>query len=289
MNFRGEKLFDASFDKFAKTYDEVRPRYPIQLYKDIQSFCGISSQTNLLEIGTGSGIATKEIAKLKARIITVEPGDNLVEVAKQNLSGYQNIQFICDTFENCDFKGRQFDIILSATTFHWLERDSKYYDCYRYLKDNGILVLYWNSFCRENSPIMREIDEVYARNLSATYERKSDVNRGVLDKVIKREQELIQSEYFYISALKRYRTEYQYDSDSYVALLNTYPKIIKLSSEVRNKFLAEIKEVIIKNGNQITIPILTSLYICRKREQFTNDFGCREANIYSSEKVEISL
>ena len=125
MNFRGEKLFDASFDKFAKTYDEVRPRYPIQLYKDIQSFCGISSQTNLLEIGTGSGIATKEIAKLKARIITVEPGDNLVEVAKQNLSGYQNIQFICDTFENCDFKGRQFDIILSATTFHWLERDSK--------------------------------------------------------------------------------------------------------------------------------------------------------------------
>ena len=136
---------------------------------------------------------------------------------------------------------------------------------------------------------MREIDEVYARNLSATYERKSDVNRGVLDKVIKREQELIQSEYFYISALKRYRTEYQYDSDSYVALLNTYPKIIKLSSEVRNKFLAEIKEVIIKNGNQITIPILTSLYICRKREQFTNDFGCREANIYSSEKVEISL
>lgn len=289
MNFRGEKLFDASFDKFAKTYDKVRPRYPIQLYKDIQTFCDISSQTNLLEIGTGSGIATEEIAKLRARIITVEPGDNLVEVAKQNLSGYHNIRFICDTFENCDFENRQFDIILSATTFHWLEKDSKYYDCYRYLKDNGFLVLYWNSFCRENSPIMKEIDEVYARNLSATYERRSDVNRGVLDKVIKREQELIQSEYFYISALKRYRTEYHYDADSYVALLNTYPKIIKLSSDVRDKFLAEIREVIIRNSNKITIPILTSLYICRKREQFTNDLGCREANVYSSEKIDISL
>ena len=289
MNFRGEKLFDASFDKFAKTYDDVRPRYPIQLYKDIQRFCDISSQTNLLEIGTGSGIATEEIAKLNPQIITVEPGENLVEVAKQNLSKYRNIQFICDTFENCDFKESQFDIILSATTFHWLEKESKYYDCCKYLKDNGFLVLFWNSFCRENSQIMKEIDEVYARNLSETYEKKSDVNRGVLEKVITREQELIQSEYFYVSALKRYKTEYQYNADSYIALLNTYPKIIKLESEVRDKFLAEIKEVIIKNGNKITIPILTSLYICRKREQFTNDLGCQKANLYSSEKIDMSL
>ena len=66
--------------------------------------------------------------------------------------------------------------------------------------------------------IMKEIDEVYARNLSETYERKSDVNRGVLDKVIKREQELFQSEYFYVSALKRYKTEYQYNADSYIKI-----------------------------------------------------------------------
>lgn len=77
-----------------------------------------------------------------------------------------------DTFENCDFKESQFDIILSATTFHWLEKESKYYDCYKYLKDNGFLILFWNSFCRENSQIMKEIDKVYARNLSETYEKK---------------------------------------------------------------------------------------------------------------------
>ena len=213
----------------------------------------------------------------------------MVEVASKNLSKHHNIQFICDTFENCDFNESQFDIILSATTFHWLEKESKYYDCYRYLKDNGFLVLFWNSFCRENSEIMREIDEVYARNLSETYERKSDVNRGVLDKVIKREQELIQNEYFYVSALKRYKTEYQYNADSYVALLNTYPKIIKLEAEVRDKFLAEIKQVIVKNENKITIPILTSLYICRKREQFTNDLGCPKVNLYSAEKIDMSL
>lgn len=289
MNFRGEKLFDASFDKFAKTYDDVRPRYPMELYKDVQRFCDVSNQKYLLEIGTGSGIATEEIAKLGPKIVTVEPGDNLIEVAKQNLWRYNNIQFICDTFENCSFTEKEFDIILSATTFHWLERESKYYDCYKYLKDNGFLVLFWNSFCRENSPIMKQIDEVYARNLSETYEKKSDVNKGVLDKVVKREQELIQNEYFYISALKRYKTEYKYDSNSYVSLLNTYPKIIKLKSDVREKFLKEIKEVIIRNGNNITIPILTSLYICRKREQFTNDLGCSKTNLYTLEKIDMSL
>ena len=268
MNSREEKIFDESFNKFAKNYGEVRPNYPIQLYRDIQKFCNISSQTNLLEIGTGSGIATEEIAKLNPKIITVEPGKNLLEVAMKNLSQYDNIQFICDTFENCDFKEGQFDIILSATSFHWLNKESKYYDCYKYLNDNGFLVLFWNSFFRENSQTMKEIDEVYAKNLSEIYERKTNVNKGVFDKIIKREQELIQSEYFYLSALKRYKTEYQYDADSYAALLKTYPKIIKLKSEVRNNFLREIKEVIIKNGNKITIPILTSLYICRKRGVF---------------------
>lgn len=289
MNFRGEKLFDASFDKFAKTYDDVRPRYPISMYNDIKEFCNISSKTQLLEIGTGSGIATEEIAKLEPDIVTVEPGENLVEVAKKNLSEYHNIKFICDTFENCVFGKKEFDIILAATTFHWLEKESKYYECYKYLKDNGFLVLFWNSFCRENSQVMREIDEVYAKNLFDTYERKADVNSGVLDKVIKREQEIIQNEYFYISALKRYKTEYKYDSDTYVALLNTYPKIIKLKPDVREKFLAEIKEVIKRNGNSITIPILTSLYICRKREQFTNDFGCSKENLYTLGKIDMTL
>ena len=249
----------------------------------------IIHQTNLLEIGTGSGIATEQIAKLGANIVTVEPGDNLVKVAQNNLSQYSNIQFICNTFENCEFNDENFDVILSATTFHWLEKESKYYDCYKYLKDNGFLVLFWNSFCRENTEIMKQIDEVYARNLSDTYEKKADVNSGVLDKVVKREQELIENELFYISVLKRYKTEYHYNFDSYVALLNTYPKIIKLDSKTREKFLAEIKNVIERNGNSITIPILTSLYILRKRNQFTVDLGCSDMSIYTSEEVDLSL
>lgn len=284
MNFRGEKLFDASFDKFAQTYDDVRPKYPKQLYKDIKNFCSISQNTNLLEIGTGSGIATKAIAELGSQIVTVEPGDNLIKVAQSNLSNFNNIKFVCDTFENCKFKDQQFDIILSATTFHWLEKESKYKDCYSYLKDNGFLILFWNSFCRENTKIMKQIDEIYAKNLSDTYESKNDVNTGVLDKIIKREKELIENEMFYLAALKRYKTEYVYDSNSYVELLKTYPKIIKLDTETRNKFLAEIKTVIKENGNQIKIPILTSLYILRKREQFTKDLGSSDVKIYSAEE-----
>ena len=212
-----------------------------------------------------------------------------MEVAKKNLSNYQNIQFICDTFENCNFAEKTFDIILSATTFHWLENESKYYNCYKYLKDNGFLILFWNSFCRENSPMMKEIDDVYTKNLSETYERKSDVNDGVLDKIITREQELLQNKYFYMSALKRYKTECIYDSESYVALLNTYPKIIKLQPNVRKRFLLEIEKVIVRNGNVITVPILTSLYICRKRKQFTNDLGSSQINFYSFKKTDMSL
>ena len=58
MIFKGEKLFDVSFDKYAESYDEVRPKYPTELLAHrmacIQDFvigasdddCGISIQLN---------------------------------------------------------------------------------------------------------------------------------------------------------------------------------------------------------------------------------------------------
>jgi len=287
MNFRGKKLFDASFDKFAKVYDDVRPRYPDSIYNDINNFCKLSNKTNVLEIGTGSGNATEGFVKTGASITTVEPGENLINVAKENLSQYSNIQFICDTFENCEFDQKSFDVIISATTFHWLEKANKYSDCCRYLKDDGYLVLFWNSFCRENSDIMRAIDDVYIRNIPEVYEKKEDINTSVLDKVIKRECELIENDHFYITSLKRYKTEYKYNADSYVALLNTYPKIINLCVEKREKFFEEIKQTI--SDKVLTIPILTSLYVFRKKDQFTNDLGSSSHDIFSSEEIDILL
>ncbi|MBE5821324.1 MAG: class I SAM-dependent methyltransferase [Clostridiales bacterium] len=283
------KLFDASFDKYAKNYDNARPKYPEIMYEDIIKFCKLSAKDEILEIGSGSGLATKEFAKIGSKIISVEPGDNLVEVAKYNLSEYTNIEYICDTFENCNFSEKQFDSIISATAFHWLDKETKYMNTAKCLKDNGFLILFWNSFCRDNSDVMKKIDEVYDKHLSGVYAKKGDVNTGVLNKVITREQEIINNEYFYLASLKRYKTEYLYEAQSYAALLNTFPEIIKLDENTRKVFFEDIMKVIGDSGSKIKLPVMTTVYILRKKEQFTNDFGTNIQDIYSFEENEIRM
>ena len=60
MMFKGNNIFNASFDVFANNYHSVRPGYPVLLFEDIKEQCGIGSDSRLLEIGAGSGIATIE-------------------------------------------------------------------------------------------------------------------------------------------------------------------------------------------------------------------------------------
>ncbi len=83
MMFQGKTIFDASFDVYADNYHQVRPGYPMQMYNDIRSSCGITKGSRLLEIGAGSGIATAQLAKFDCEIVGVEPGSQLAAIARK--------------------------------------------------------------------------------------------------------------------------------------------------------------------------------------------------------------
>ena len=47
-----------TFDKIAKIYTDGRPGYTNEVYQIIDFYTGFSSESSLLEIGAGHGIAT---------------------------------------------------------------------------------------------------------------------------------------------------------------------------------------------------------------------------------------
>lgn len=267
-----EKEYDDSFEKDSVNYNNARPGYPKELYEDIMKFSNILKEDRILEIGAGSGIATIELAKFSSNIVVLEPGEGLINIAKSNLSEYKNIEYICDIFENCDFKEKSFDKIISATAFHWLDKETKFMNSHRYLKDNGYLILFWNSFCVKDNDLTKEINKLHSEYVYNTNyvedETNTNVNVKVLEKIIKREKEMLDNDYFYILHLQRYMIDYIYNSQSYIELLNTFPDVVKLDSKVKEKFFDKIEKSIIRNGGKIKIPVQTSLYILKKKEDF---------------------
>lgn len=272
MIFQGEKMFDASFDVFANNYNDVRPGYPNQMYEDIQKICAISSKSNLLEIGAGSGIATVELAKLGCRIVGIEPGSNLAKIAKQKTAEYHNVEIKEAMFEKFEVK-ENFDVVLALTSFHWINEYMKYKKVFDSLNDNGSFVLVWNSFFQSDSLAAQEINILYQEILPDIYPPSNlNVNVSVLNKLNSREKEIHESNLFYIHFLKKYVTICNYDSETYPKLLNTFPKIIKTDKKRRQEFLDRVSLVVKKYG-KISIPLLTTLVICKKRKNFLDSIS----------------
>lgn len=269
MMFKGKTIFNASFDMFAETYHSVRPGYPTQLYEDIRGLCGIDKESRLLEIGAGSGIATAELAKLGGRVVAVEPGNHLAAIARKQTKGLPNVEILEETFESFEFSER-FDAVLAFTAYHWIDQGIGYQKVRDLLDDAGSLVLVWSSFFLSDSPVTVDVNRAYHEHLPDVYPDEStvgEVNEGVLSKLRRREQEVVQNSLFYTVALRKYYTAYNYNAETYPKLLNTFPKIVEVPEEKRQKFFARISEIVGKHGT-IVVPVLTTLIVCKKREGF---------------------
>jgi len=79
------------FDIQAHTYNSVRPGYPKDVYDLVAKYKALGNSSKILEIGSGQGIATEEIANYwHPTIDAIEPGTNLVKILKSRMAEYKN-------------------------------------------------------------------------------------------------------------------------------------------------------------------------------------------------------
>lgn len=269
MMFKGKNIFNTSFDVFANNYHSIRPGYPPPLFKDIREQCGISHTSRLLELGAGSGIATVELAKLGCYVIAIEPGAHLAAIAREQTGKFENVEIFEGTFENFQTTDK-FDAILAFTAFHWLSEGDKYQQVLDLLNNSGNLVLVWNSFFQSDLSVTAEVNRAYREFLPDIYPEESkiaDVNKEVLLKLNRREQEVVSNQLFHPIFLKKYLTTYNYDDQMYPKLINTFPKIVEVEKEKRLRFLGHILEIVKRHG-KISVPVLTTMIICQRRNYF---------------------
>ncbi|HEY2332172.1 MAG TPA: hypothetical protein VGH94_09625, partial [Acidimicrobiales bacterium] len=62
------------FDEVPDLYDRVRPAYPDALFDDLVAITGLDDRSSLLEVGCGTGQATRSLATLGCSVTAVEPG-----------------------------------------------------------------------------------------------------------------------------------------------------------------------------------------------------------------------
>jgi ubiquinone/menaquinone biosynthesis C-methylase UbiE len=116
-----ERRYGKVFDEIAAEYDRRRPAYPDELVDQACQVAGIGSGAHVLEVGCGSGQLTRSLVARGLRVTALEPGPNLMALARQNLEGAGEVEFVNAQFEHAPLPRERFAAVFSASAFHWID------------------------------------------------------------------------------------------------------------------------------------------------------------------------
>jgi len=126
---------------------------------------GTGPGTRALEIGCGTGQATLPLARRGYRLLGVELGANLAAVARTKLADYTNARVLACSFEAWPVEQEAFDLVVSATAFHWVDPRVRYRKSAQALRPDGSLALIWNRADTEGGSegFLEALEDVHRR------------------------------------------------------------------------------------------------------------------------------
>jgi SAM-dependent methyltransferase len=136
------------FDEVPELYDRVRPTYPDELFADLIKITGIGQGSSVLEVGCGTGQATRSLAARGFHVTAVEAGSGMAAVARERLKHLSNIEIHNSKFEEWDGRGRHFDLLLAAASWHWVEPAVGWPKAHALLQPDGWMALIGNVVVR---------------------------------------------------------------------------------------------------------------------------------------------
>ena len=243
-----------SFDQVADQYDRCRPTYPEEIFGDLHNQLFLGEGASILEIGCGTGQASKSIAKWGTTLTCLEPGCALSEYARQNLAPFSNAQVKSTSFETFDAHPAFFDAIVAFTSWHWLDPATKYQMASKLLKPTGNLVIVWSGhgFPEGFDPLFAE--------LQVAYEAIREPGESIFnwpppspDDVPDLRDEIEETGLFEVASVRRYLWTTTYNADAYVELLGTYSDHLTMRAEKRERLFHLTRELI----NRRTIGMLS--------------------------------
>jgi len=129
------------FDEIAAEYDRHRPAYPDELVDQACQVAGLESGDHVLEIGCGSGQLTRSLVARGLHVTALEPGTSLIALARQNLDGAGEVEFVNAQFEQASLPGERFRAVFCASAFHWVDPEVSWQKAADVLVPGGTLAL----------------------------------------------------------------------------------------------------------------------------------------------------
>jgi len=251
-----------TFDDVAALYDATRPDYPRALFDDIAAFARLAPGDAVLEVGCGSGQATRDFVERGYRTVALDPGAGLIDIARRKFAGASKVEFIISTFEDWPAGQAAYKLVASAQAWHWIAPDARFVKAAHVLMPGGTLAVFGSVPTRVDSPLREALEQIYAGHFpdytgvppEAWYMPAGPV-AGLFE----------ESRLFTPVSHRSYTWQKTHSASSFAQLLGTLSYIQMLAPDKRRALFDAVIEAIDAHGGRCELYYETHLYMAAKK------------------------
>jgi SAM-dependent methyltransferase len=249
-----------TFDQIAGLYKASRPDYPEALVDDVVALANVKPGDVVLEVGCGTGQATKSFAARGLQIVAIDPGPEMIRAAREALVNFDHVDLSESTFEAWSPSQAPLRLIIAAQSWHWVAPDVRFVKAAEVLSPNGSLAVFGHVPVGLPAQLLNRFKEISLRHTghwgpppeawylpSGPFRRWFDES-GLFAPVVHR----------------CYPWRWPHTTASYVNFLQTRSDVRMLTPSTRDGLLAEISESVEAHGGQFDVDYETHLYLARR-------------------------
>lgn len=250
-----------TFNEDEINYERFRPRYVSELFQDVIRYSGLQTEMRALEIGIGTGQATEPFLNAGCFVDAVELGEKLAVYSVAKFSAYPRLHVIQGDFCKVNIDNDAYDLLYSATTFHWLPEEAGFAKARRVLKPGGAIALFWNHPYpnRQDDP-----SNVANRRVYDKYRPSDKEPKEFSEEDCNKYPALLEKYGFTDIQVKLYQNVRTLSAEDYIGLINTYSDHRVLPEDLKTAFERDMLSSIRKVGGFIRIYDTMDLYLAKK-------------------------
>jgi SAM-dependent methyltransferase len=254
----GRRLFGAD----PAAYDTARPGHAERVYEVLAERCGLGPGSRVLEIGPGTGQATRRLLALGAVVTGVEPDPELAAYLEQTLPG---LEIHAAAIEDARLPEGAFDLAVAASSFHWVDEPSGLQVIHHTLLPDGWFAMWWTLFGEpgQKDAFMRAVDPFFV-GLSRS-PNSGDPGRQPFALDVEARSAVLGTAGFVDIAHETVRWTARWDAQGIRALYATFSPISSLEEPRRTEILDGVATIAERDfGGVVERVLVTSLFTARR-------------------------